>query len=98
MWNAIEVTAEIRIYNPPMASVDQLVDLSHCVQRAAGCPIGILLRLQLGLENWFEHRHCCRLHNPIPDCWDDGFIMHLPLFALRMRCGSGLSCAPGLAA
>jgi hypothetical protein len=22
MWNAIEVAAEIRIYNPPMASVD----------------------------------------------------------------------------
>ena len=26
MWNAIEIVAEIRIYNPPMASVDQLMD------------------------------------------------------------------------
>jgi hypothetical protein len=68
MWNAIKVAAEIRIYNLPMASVDQLVDMSHCVQRAAVCPIGILLRLQVGFENRFEHRHCRRLRNPIPDC------------------------------
>jgi site-specific DNA recombinase len=68
VWNTIEVAAEIRIYNLPMASVDQLMDMSHCVQRAAVCPIGILLRLQVGFEYRFEHRHCRRLHNPIPDC------------------------------
>jgi hypothetical protein len=69
MWNAIKVAADIRIYNLPMASVDQLVDMAHCVQRAAVCPIGILLRLQVGFENRFEHQHCRCLHNPIPDCW-----------------------------
>jgi hypothetical protein len=69
MWNAIEVAVEIRIYNLLMASVHQQVDMPHCVQRAAVCPIGILLRLQVGFENRLEHQHCCRLHNPIPDCW-----------------------------
>jgi hypothetical protein len=68
MWDAIEVAAEIRIDNSAMASIYQLVDMSHCVQRAAVCTIGILLRLQVGFENRFEHQQCGRLHNPIPDC------------------------------
>jgi hypothetical protein len=33
-----------------MASVEQLVDMPDGVQRAALWPIGILLRLQIGLE------------------------------------------------
>jgi len=31
-----------------MAGVEQLVDMSHGIQRAAVWPIGILLRLQVG--------------------------------------------------
>jgi hypothetical protein len=37
-----------------MASVDQLVDMFHCVQRAAVLPIGVLLRLQISLEDRLE--------------------------------------------
>ena len=68
MWNTIEVAAEIRIHDLPMTRVDQRVDVLDCVQCAAVRPIGILLRLQVGLEDRFEHQHCRRLHNPIPDC------------------------------
>jgi hypothetical protein len=48
---SIEVAAEICVYDFSMASVDQLVDVSNCVQRAAACPIGVLLGRQVGLEN-----------------------------------------------
>src|SRR3989442_14566303 len=68
MWNAIKVAAEIRINDLPMSSIDQLVDVLYCVQCAAIRPIGILLRLQVSLEDRFENQHCRHLHNPIPDC------------------------------
>jgi len=68
MWNAVKVAAEIRIDNLFMSGVDQLVDVLHCVQCAAICPVGILFRLQVDLEDRFENQHCRRLHNPIPDC------------------------------
>src|SRR5580692_7810983 len=35
--------------------------MPHGIQRATLWPIGILLRLQIGLENRFEHHHCRRL-------------------------------------
>ena len=44
MGNAIKVAAEIRINDLTMTRVDQLVDMLYCVQCAAVCPIGILLR------------------------------------------------------
>jgi len=68
VWNTIKVAAEIRINDLPMTGVDQLVDALYCVQCAAVCPIGILLRLQVSLEDRFENQHCRRLHSPIPDC------------------------------
>src|SRR5438876_11332757 len=58
MWNAIKVAAEIRIDDLPMSSVDQLVDVLYCVPCAAIRPIGILLRLQVSLEDRFENQHC----------------------------------------
>ena len=64
-----KVTAEIRIDDLSMSSVDQLVDVLYCVQRAAVCPIGILFRRQVGLKYRFENQHRRRLHNPISDCW-----------------------------
>ena len=50
VWKSIEVAAEICIDDLSMASVDQLVDASYCVQRAAVSPIGVLFWLQIGLE------------------------------------------------
>src|SRR3979490_2092288 len=46
-----EVATEICVNNFLMASIDQLVDPTHRVQRAAVSPIGVLFRLQIGLEN-----------------------------------------------
>jgi hypothetical protein len=69
VWNTIKVAAEIRINDLPMTRIDQLVDVLYCVQCAAVRPIGILLRLQVGLEDRFENQHCRHLHNPISDYW-----------------------------
>ena len=66
--NTVKVTAEISINDLSMSGIDQLVNVLYCVQRAAVRPIGILLRLQVGLEDWFKNQHCCHLHNPISDC------------------------------
>jgi hypothetical protein len=64
----IEIAAQIRVNNFSMSSVDQLVDVSHGVQRAAVAPIGILFRLQIGLEDGFEHQHR-RHHAPLDRGW-----------------------------
>ena len=69
VWNTIKVAAEIRINDLLMTRIDQLVDVFYCVQCAAVRPIGILLRLQVGLEDRFEYQHAPGLHNPISDCW-----------------------------
>ncbi len=50
-----------------MPGVYQLVDVSYGVQCTAVFAIGVLLRLQIGLEYRFENQNCRRLHRPIPD-------------------------------
>src|ERR1035438_4903384 len=67
MRNAIEVAAYIRVNDLSMTSVNQLVDVPYGIQCAAVSPIGILFRLQVGLENRFEYQHRRRLRNPIAD-------------------------------
>ena len=64
---SIEVAAEICINNFSMASVDQLMDVSYGVQCAAVLPIGVLFRLQIGLEDGFENQNCRHFRRPIPD-------------------------------
>ena len=49
--NAVEVAGEIRIYDLSMSRVDQALDMPYGVQCAAALPIGVLLRLQVGLED-----------------------------------------------
>jgi hypothetical protein len=63
----VEGTAQIRVYNFSMSSIDQLVDVPHGVQRAAVLAIGILLRLQVSLEDRFEHQHSSHLHHSVAD-------------------------------
>ena len=53
--NTVKVTDEISIDDLSMSRFDQLVNVLYCVQRAAVYPIGILLRLQVGLEDRFEN-------------------------------------------
>jgi len=50
-----------------MAGVEQLVDLPHGIQRTAVCPIGVLFRRQIGLEDRFEHQNCRRLCHAVFD-------------------------------
>jgi hypothetical protein len=51
VWKGIKVATEICIDDFLMASVDQLVDVSHRVQCAAVLPIGVLFWLQIGLPS-----------------------------------------------
>lgn len=67
MRNTIEVTAEVCVNNFLMASIDQLVDTFDRVQRAAVSPIGVLFRLQIGLEDGFEHQNCRHFRRPVTD-------------------------------
>src|SRR5215831_12180164 len=67
LWNSIEVALEICVNNFSMASVDQLVDVFNRVQCAAACSVGVLLGLQVGLENRFEHQHCRHFRDSIFD-------------------------------
>src|SRR5215472_7003313 len=48
-----------------MTSVEQLVDMPYGVQRAAVLAVGVLLWLQVGLENRFEHQHCGQFRDTI---------------------------------
>jgi len=50
-----------------MAGVEQLVDMPHGIQRTAVCPIGVLFRLQIGLEYRFEHQNGSSLRYPFAD-------------------------------
>ena len=53
------------------------MDVFYSVQCTAALPIGVLFRLQVGLENRFEHQDCRRFHCPIPDRGDDQCELHL---------------------
>jgi hypothetical protein len=50
-----------------MAGGEQLRDMLHRIQCAAVWPIGILFRLQVGLENWPKHQHSSHLCDTIFD-------------------------------
>ena len=67
MRNTVVVATEICVNNFLMASIDQLVDPIHRVQRAAVSPIGVLFRLQICLEDGFENQNCRHFRRPIPD-------------------------------
>ena len=45
MRKRIKIARKICIYDLSMLSVNQLMDVSYCVQSAAASPIGVLLRL-----------------------------------------------------
>src|SRR5215472_16904610 len=92
MREKIEVAFEVCVYNLAMASVDQLVDVFDRVQCAAACPISVLLGLQVGLENRFEHQHRSHLRNSIFNHGNSEqtltgsaeFVDHHPAYRLRL--------------
>ena len=44
------------------------MDMHYGVQCTAFWAIGVLFRLQIGLENRFKDQLQCRLHHPSSDC------------------------------
>ena len=78
----IQVGTEICIYDFSMASVDQLVDVSYCVQCAAVFPIGVLFRLQVGFEYRFENQNCRHLRCPVADSGDGQRELHTSTVSL----------------
>src|SRR5689334_14613716 len=69
VWNRIEVATQVCVYNFMITGVNQLVDASHRIKRAAVPPVGILLRRQVRLENRFEHQHRRRFPPPGLGWW-----------------------------
>jgi len=65
--NRVKVAAQICVDNFAMPCIDQLMDVFYGVQCAAVPPIGVLFRLQVGLEYGFEYQNCCRFHCPVAD-------------------------------
>ena len=67
MRNRVEVPAQVAVHHLRVPLVHQPMDLLYRVQRAAPGPVGILLRLQVGLEDRSEHQHCSHLRHAVPD-------------------------------
>ena len=52
-----EIPGKICVNNLSMSGVDQLMDVSYRVQCAAASPVGVLFRLEIGLEYGVEHQN-----------------------------------------
>jgi hypothetical protein len=63
----IEITGKVCVHDLSMSGVDQLMDVSYCVQGAATAPIGVLFRLQVGLEDGIENQHCRHHDHAVAD-------------------------------
>src|SRR5258707_15663367 len=94
MWKGIKVAAEICVDDFSMASLDQLVDVLYCVQCAAVSPIGVLFRLQIGLENGFENQNCRHFRCPIADGGDGQRELHTSTVSLWAGPRSGILSIP----
>jgi len=70
MRDAVEVSRQIRVDYLSMSRVQQCGDLCNSVQRTTIRAIGVLLWLQVGLENRFENQHRRRHDDTIFDCRD----------------------------
>ena len=73
----IEVARQIRVDYLPMMRVQQCGDLRNSVQRTAIRAIGVLFRLQIGLEDRFENQHCRRHHDTIFNRRDSHRELHM---------------------
>ena len=78
--NGPEVVREVGVYNFRVASEQRLFHLDHRLLGIAAQPVGILLRLQVGLEDRFEHQQRRRLYHAVLDRWD----AQRPLPAVRL--------------
>src|ERR1017187_1040883 len=79
--DAVEITAQVCVHHFRMPRVHQGMNRFDCIQRAAVRSVGVLLRLQIDLENRFENQHCRHLHHAITDRWN----AQRPLLPIRLR-------------
>jgi hypothetical protein len=70
MRDAVKVSGQIRVDHLSMVRSQQCGDLRNGIQRTAIRAIGVLLRLQVGLEDRFENQHYRRHDDTIFDCRD----------------------------
>jgi hypothetical protein len=77
----VEVTRQVSVDDLGVPRVDQPVDLPDSVQGAAVGPVGVLLRLQVGLEDRFQDQHRRHLRHAVPDRRDP----QRPLLAITFR-------------
>ena len=68
--DAVEVARQVGVDDLRMPRVDQPVDLPDGVQGAAVWPVGVLLRLQVGLEDRLQDQHHGHLRHAVPDRTD----------------------------
>ena len=67
MRDAVEVTTQIGIDHLGIARLQQRLGVPQGIPGAAFRPVGVLLRLQVGLEDRLQDHQCRRLHNPVFD-------------------------------
>jgi site-specific DNA recombinase len=70
MRDTIEVTTQIRVHHLLVARVQQRVYVPQGIPGAALRSIGVLLRLQVGLEDGLQDHQGSRLHDPVFDRGD----------------------------
>ena len=78
--DAVEVAGQVGIDHLRMPRVHMPVDLPDGVQGAVVWPVGVLLRLQVGLEDRLQDQHHRHLHHAVPDRTDP----QRPLLAIRL--------------
>jgi hypothetical protein len=67
--DAVEIPAQVRIHDLVMAAIEQLLDLGYGVQTAPPLAVGVLLWLQVGLEDRLQDQQSSHLHDTILDRW-----------------------------
>ena len=63
--SGLPVAGQVRVHHLGMAGVQQRVDLAYRVQGTASRSVGVLLRLQVRLEDRLQDQHCCHLHHAV---------------------------------
>src|SRR6516165_4207674 len=67
VWDGVEVTAQVRIYNLGVTSLEQPVHVSYCVVRAPLRAVCILFFSQIRLKDRFQYGDRSHLCHPIFD-------------------------------
>src|ERR1035437_8266967 len=93
MIDLIEGRLDVKL-NHPVISPAPFSGDSNCLFRRPARSISIRIRMKDRVEYRLDDALDHGLRNAVSYSRDGSFIMHLPLDALRMRCGFGLSFVP----